>query len=193
MIVLRFIKYFEVEFSPKGPPCTVQAGPHGTHRNLHGQRDALIRQVGPGIQQQRFAIDGSHALESAGDAPGRHSGVHLGGDPVRIIGHGFAGSRFGRRFQYLGLGPVVPSEQVGGYAKEPGPGILPVKVKGVELLPGDQKGFGRDVVGREVTGLSRRIYEMIDACLSYNSPKTSGLFRARLMMSLSMLTLCIAR
>jgi hypothetical protein len=34
---------------------------------------------------------------------------------------------------------------------------------------------------------------MMDACLSYNSPKTAGLSRDRLMMSLSVLTLCIAR
>ena len=46
----------------------------------------------------------------------------------------------------------MPAEQIGGDAEQPGPGVVPGEVVGLELFPGDQKGFGRDVVGGEVTG-----------------------------------------
>ena len=63
-------------------------------------------------------------------------------------------SRFSRYFQHLGFGPVMSPEQIRGDAEKPGPGILPAKVVGFELFPSDQKGFGRDVVRREVAGPS---------------------------------------
>ena len=48
----------------------------------------------------------------------------------------------------------MPSEQIGGDPKKPGPGILPIKVVGFQVFPGDQKGFGGDVVGGEIAGSS---------------------------------------
>jgi hypothetical protein len=48
---------------------------------------------------------------------------------------------------------MMAPEQIGGDAEQPGPGILPVKVVAFELFPGDQKGFGRDVVGAKSPAL----------------------------------------
>lgn len=144
----------EVEPGPQCSSGTVQTGPHGSHRYVHGHGDALVGQVRPGVEQQRFPVYGRHSFQAASDASGRHNGVHLGGNPVRIVGDGFPQSRFSCGSENLGFGAVVPPEQVCGDPEKPRPGILPVQIVGFKLFPGDQKGLGCDVVGGEITGPS---------------------------------------
>lgn len=131
--------------------------PNGTDRHSQCLGNFLVRQVGPGEQEQGIAIGRGERRETLHQRGHGARGVHASVRSIRLARGtvGLVETRVGTQASLLAA-PVMP-QQVGRDPEQPGPGIGPIGVVSTTAREGDDERLRREVLGEIDATTTREI------------------------------------